>query len=233
MKCHRTLGVLGGMGPAATSEFLRLLAAYAPAVCDQEHPAILMWSDPTIPDRSAAMLGKGPSPEAYLRQGFEKLVSGGADVLCAPCNSAHYFINHFREELAKPLVHIVEETLLCAMTNFPQGAWLLGTQGTLQTGLYQAEALHRGYSLYVPEEEIREVVEESLRDIKANRFVQAGEKLVQVVQCLHMVREVPLVLACTELPLAYAAAGLPEMEAVSSLEALARGCIQALYGQST
>jgi hypothetical protein len=51
----RKLGVLGGMGPAASAEFLRLLAVKAPASKDQEHPIVYMISDPQIPDRSSSL----------------------------------------------------------------------------------------------------------------------------------------------------------------------------------
>ena len=51
-KPEKKLGILGGMGPAAAAEFLRLLAAGAPAQNDAGHPYLLMLSDPDIPDRT-------------------------------------------------------------------------------------------------------------------------------------------------------------------------------------
>ena len=60
------LGVLGGLGPAASADFLRLLARLAPAERDQDHPVVYMYSNPQISDRSAAILGDGPSPEGDL-----------------------------------------------------------------------------------------------------------------------------------------------------------------------
>ena len=63
-KNGKKLGVLGGMGSAASAEFLRILAALAPATTDQEHPVVYMIADSDIPDRSTAILGKGPSPQA-------------------------------------------------------------------------------------------------------------------------------------------------------------------------
>lgn len=223
------LGVLGGMGPAATAEFLRLLAAYAPAATDQDHPAVLLWGDTDLPDRSAAMLGLGPSPEQQMYEDFEKLTDWGADLLCAPCNSAHYFINRFRGKLRRPLVHIVEVTVAAARAKSPTGAWLLGTQGTLRTGLYQEEARRVGYALHEPSVEIGETAEKALREIKANRFDEAGRFMRAAVEALWAEQNLPIVLACTELPLAYQAAFLPKKKAVSSLEALAQACLKQLY----
>ena len=70
-----TLGVLGGMGPAATAEFQRLLAVKAPAGCDQEHPRMIVYSHTVTPDRTSFLLGKGPDPEPYLLDGLQTCLS--------------------------------------------------------------------------------------------------------------------------------------------------------------
>ena len=71
-----TLGVLGGMGPAATAEFLRLLAEKAPADVDQEHPRMIVYSHTITPDRTTFILGKGPDPHNYIREGLDTLIVG-------------------------------------------------------------------------------------------------------------------------------------------------------------
>ena len=45
VKNGKKLGVLGGLGPAASAEFLRQLAAKCPASVDQEHPVVYMIAD--------------------------------------------------------------------------------------------------------------------------------------------------------------------------------------------
>ena len=59
---EKILGVLGGMGPAASAEFLKILAEKYPARKDQDHPVIYMISDPKIPDRGSAIAGEGEDP---------------------------------------------------------------------------------------------------------------------------------------------------------------------------
>ncbi len=225
----KILGVLGGMGPAAAAEFLRLLAVKAPAQTDQEHPRVIMYGDTQLPDRSAGMLGIGPSPEPQLKADMERLIDWGADVVCAPCNSAHYFINHFRKELAVPLVHIIEETVRAAQTLSPAGAWLLGTQGTMQSGMYQQEAQRIGYPLREVPPAVAAQSEASLRAIKAGDMTAAAAAMTALAETLWALEDVPLLLACTELPLAYDAAGLPPERGVSSLAALADACLRVLY----
>ena len=224
-----TLGVLGGMGPAATAEFMQILAEIAPASCDQEHPRMIIYSHTITPDRTTYILGKGPDPYNYLKEGLETLTGWGAGLLAVTCNTAHYFIDQFREELGVPLVHIVEETIRKASEISPQGAWLTSTLGTMRTGLYQQYAEKMGYKLYLPDERQAEEIHHATDLVKWGRREEAGELFGKLVNELWSERRLPIIGACTEIPLAYRVAGLPDDMIVSSLYALAEGCVRELY----
>lgn len=229
---EKILGVLGGMGPAATAEFLRLLAAHAPAGRDQEHPRVFVLSNPHIPDRTAAILGGGEDPTPHLRKGLFTLVDWGADLLAVPCNTAHPFIDRFREDLPVPLVHIVEATLEKAQERSPEGSWLVPTTGTRVSGIYQDEAERLGYPLHVPDD-TQAVIHRMTSLVKANRMKEAEQQLKLALERLWNRKELPIVAACTEVPLAYVAADLPPENMVSSLEALTFGCLRELYGSKS
>jgi aspartate racemase len=95
---QKKLGVLGGMGPAASADFLRILAERAPATIDQEQPIVYVISDPQIPDRTCAIFGRGSDPSARIKQDLLSLAPW-ARFLAVPCNTAHLFIDKFRTEL--------------------------------------------------------------------------------------------------------------------------------------
>jgi aspartate racemase len=217
------------MGPAASAEFLAILSRDAPAENDQEHPCVLMIADPSVPDRSQAILGLGEDPTPQLRRGLERLIEWGADILAVPCNTAHFFIDRFRDELRAPLVHIVEETLLAATRKSPDGAWLLSTSGTRKSDLYPACARRMGYEFLHPSDERQERVQETVTLVKAGKMAEAGLMLRQVVEELWEKRDALIVTACTELPLAWAASGLPAEREVSSLQSLSDACLARLY----
>jgi len=230
LKPLKVLGVLGGMGPAASAEFMRLLAGMSPAVTDQQHPKVILYSDPQIPDRSSAILGNGPDPAGELKSGLLKLMEWGADILAVPCNTAHLFIDRFRDELKLPLIHIVESSVALCREKNPGGAWLLGTEGTLKSGIYQDYAARIGYSFYEPDDEMRKQVQQCINMVKANRVGESGKLLADVVHSLWEERDIPVMAACTELPLSYDASGLPSDMSVSSLAALARKSLENIYG---
>ncbi|WP_214410525.1 aspartate/glutamate racemase family protein [Sphaerisporangium fuscum] len=230
---RQTLGVLGGMGPAATAEFLRLLAAHVPGTADQHHPRILMLSDPSIPDRTAAVLSGGADPLPHIAEGLATLARWGADLLAVPCNTAHVSIDRIRDRLTVPLVHIVDATLEAAMRLAPGGGWLAATTGTVMSGLYQRRARALGYRLLLPGDGHQNAVHESAALVKAGRGDDAAALFGRVVRALWRREHVPVVAACTELPLAYEAAGLPREMTVSSLDALAAACVDRLYTHET
>ena len=116
----KILGVLGGMGPAASAEFMRLLTLKSPARKDQEHPIVYLLSDSQMPDRGAAIRGEIEELTPRLKADLEKLISWGADILATPCNTAHVFIDRFSDGLSVPYLHIVKETIASCRAKSPQ-----------------------------------------------------------------------------------------------------------------
>lgn len=225
----KSLGVLGGMGPAATAEFLRLLAADAPVVTDQQHPRIMVLSDPGIPERTPAILAGSDEPLERIRAGLSTLVGWGAELIAVPCNTAHVFVDRVR--LPVPVVHIVEATLGAAMAVDATGGWLAASTGTVYSGLYQRRARRLGFRLLIPEERTQSLIHECSVLVKANRMAAATERFTAVAHELWRIQDVPILTACTELPLA--AAALPPWKTVSSLAALSAACLTEIYGPSS
>lgn len=223
------LGVLGGMGPAASAEFMRLLTLKSPAGRDQEHPVVYLLSDSHIPDRGEAVSGVGPDPTDRLKADFEQLISWGSDVLATPCNTAHVFIDRFCDTLTKPYLHIVKETIKSCMNKSPQGAWLLATTATCGTGLYERHAAEMGYTFYKVTDEVQARVQSIVALVKAAKMEEAGSVMREVVEGLWKERDILVATACTELPLAYDASGLSAERNVSSLAALSDACLEYLY----
>jgi aspartate racemase len=230
MAARRTLGVLGGMGPAATAEFLRLLADAVPATTDQDHPRLVLLSDPEIPDRTVAILENRRDAMNRITSDLLMLVGWGADLLAVPCNTAHALLQDGGADLPVPLVDIVTSTLNEAIRFSPDGSWLAASTGTVTSGLYQQRAERLGYHLAVPDGAVQSAIHETSLLVKANQVSSAGERFSEVAAALWNRRRLPLLAACTELPLAYAATGLPEPGMISSLAALARCCVEDLYG---
>jgi aspartate racemase len=102
------LGVLGGMGPMATVDFMAKVLRNTPADRDQEHIPTIVCSATNIPDRSAAILEGGPDPLPAMRDALHKLERSGVTCIAMPCNTAHFWYSSLQLETNIPILHIVD-----------------------------------------------------------------------------------------------------------------------------
>jgi aspartate/glutamate racemase len=86
-----SVGVLGGMGPETTLDFMAKVVRATPAGVEQHHIRMLVDHNPTVPDRHDAIAGRIPSIGPRLAAMAEGLERSGADFLVMPCNAAHAF----------------------------------------------------------------------------------------------------------------------------------------------
>jgi len=180
---------------------------------------------------SAGVFAPVPGVTALNRVRLNKRILGCRSSGTGKVYTAHPFVDDFRQELPTPLVHIVEATLAGAKRRIPSGGWLVATSGTVASGIYQNEARKCGYPLHVPADEVQPVIQETTVLVKANRTEEAAKQLRGALQRLRDEKNPTIVAACTEVPLAYAAADLPPGEMISRLEALASGCLRESYRQ--
>ncbi|WP_063755123.1 cysteate racemase [Streptomyces achromogenes] len=198
------VGVLGGMGPAATADFFTKLVQATPAAKDQEHLRTLVWSDATVPDRTAAILSDGPSPLPHLREGLRLLESAGATVIAMPCNTAHAYLPELRRESSVPVLSMVDATVRHLRRSAPavSRVGLLATTGTLVAGLYQETLREHGLDAVVPAPLLQQrCVMRAVRLVKAGRLEAAGQSLEPAVRNITEAGAQIVVAACTELPL--------------------------------
>lgn len=126
----KVLGVLGGMGPAATLDFLAKLQAATPVSREQDHLRVLVDINPKVPDRNV----EGSDPGPVLAAMAASLRDAGAQVLAIACNTAHAYAADVRAS-GLPLIDMLETAGLAARS---QGANVVGVLGTsLALGLYR------------------------------------------------------------------------------------------------
>ena len=222
------LGVLGGMGPLASAQFMLRLTLLTPATRDQDHIPAVLWSDPRIPDRTAARLSGGEDPLPALLRGIRGLEAAGAGAIAIPCNTAHGWYDAMQEATRLPILHIVDaaeaELLRLGVTPGPIG--LMGTAGTLAMRLYQERLDARGWTCLVPTEgEMASLVTPGIAEVKANRIAEAYPPLAEAARLLHARGARAVVLGCTEIPLGIAAGPALPFPVCDTIDGLARAAI--------
>jgi len=221
------IGILGGMGPLATVDFLRKLVERTPAARDQEHVPVLVYSVPQIPDRIASILGGGESPLPAMRAGLRMLERSGARAIAIPCNTAHYWYDELARECSVPLLHIAD-CACAALGSEVAKVGLLATTGTLAAGFYQRRLAARGYHCLINQpDEIDTWIMPAIGLVKAGDIRGGGAMLQQALRALFERGAQRVILACTEVPPALELVAAPQLPGcVDATAALADGCIQ-------
>jgi len=138
MSSARTAGVLGGMGPRATLDFLDKVQRASGAARDQDHIRLLVDLNPAVPDRNVALAAGEPGVGVVLAAMAAGLERAGADFLVMVCNTAHAFRPAIEAATRLPFVSMIDETVAEVADPAPSCVGLLATGACLASGLYQA-----------------------------------------------------------------------------------------------
>lgn len=198
----KTVGVLGGMGPAATLDFVARVRRLTPAGRDQDHLRLIVDDNPGLPDRNAAIAGTGPSPGPQLAAMARGLEAAGAQVLVMPCNTAHAFEAEVKRGSGLPFLSIVEATVEATLAGTDAvRVGLLATTGCLGAGLYQRAFAARGVRAATLEGEAMARFMAAVYAVKAGDAAVARVILADLAEQLVAAGAEAIVAACTEVPL--------------------------------
>lgn len=211
----RAVGILGGMGPAAGADFVRLfvqacssyLRAQGREVRDQAFPEHWLVQMP-IPDRTQALLGDPQAPTGpalHMQQGVGRLAALGVTSIAMACNTAHVW--HAQLQVLFPqldILHIAQETARHMQSLGARQAIVLATAGTFQTRLYDQALRAYGIQPLVPDAQgVAQLMEGIYQGVKSGHMALAEQRFGTVLgQMLQQHGEVPVIMGCTEIPLA-------------------------------
>jgi len=224
----KRLGILGGMGPAASAEFYRRLTEQTPATCDQEHIPCVIWSDPTVPDRSTSLINRDDLPWEQLKRGIQGLKNADCDHIVIPCNTAHFWYDRMAE-LGVSITHIVDSVAEeLKSLNINDGTiGVIGTKATMSMGLYQHYLGSRGWSCITPSTtEMNTYVQPAIDLIKANNIEAAHDLLLTAIDKLIPWKVKAVVLGCTEIPLAIKETHYKNIPLINSIDSLVKVSIK-------
>ena len=228
----KTVGVLGGMGPAATLDFFARVLAASNAKRDRDHIRLIIDCNPHVPDRNAAVAGTGPSPAPALIAMARGLQAAGAELLVMPCNTAHAVFDEIKAATDLPTISIIDVTVETVHNARPQphSVGLLATTGCIDADLYQSALAKFGIEALVPQGSARDRFMQVLARIKSGD-TGAGTKaeMIAVAQTLIDAGAETIIAGCTEVPLVLSPEDI-SVPVVNSTDCLVQATITAARG---
>ena len=198
----RLVGVIGGMGPDATIDFMSKVVEYTPAENDQGHVRLLVDQNPRTPSRQQALNGDGDSPGPVLAKTAAKLQLSGAEFLVMPCNTAHAWQDKIAAATTIPFISIIDESVAKALASADGAIGLLTTPGCFRAGLYQQAVAGSDRELV---EQTEAELAEAMQLIDRIKAGDKSDAIADAVQgCAQQLIDrgaAVIIAACTELPL--------------------------------
>jgi aspartate racemase len=221
------IGVLGGMGPSATLDLYRRFIAAVHVTGDQEHPRIIIDSNARTPDRTAALLDGGESPQQVLIDGAKLLENAGVHCVVIPCNTAHAFRAGIQAAVTVPVIDMIYETAARVPDDVTR-VGLLASSGTVAVGLYQDALAARGpIDVLVPDADDQLGVMDVIWAVKREANGAALPQFLAICERMVARGAQALILGCTELSVLADGVTLP-VTAVDPLDALVDTALTAI-----
>ncbi|MDO9406467.1 MAG: amino acid racemase [Polaromonas sp.] len=241
----RTVGILGGMGPAAGADFARLfvmacadhMRMHGIPVSDQAFPEHWLAQVP-VPDRSSALetpdLPGSHQPLDPMLQAMGKLAALGATAVAVACNTAHAWHDTLQARFPQvEVLHVAREVTRMLAADGVKEVGLLATEGTYRAGLYDRVLGQAGVACHVPLPDERETLMRGIyQGVKVGQLEFARDCFASVATAMAARHGLStLILGCTEIPLALASlrhAGAP-LRLVDPAALLARALAHRAY----
>jgi len=202
----KTIGVLGGMGPAASANLYTHMIHKSQidyhAEQDTDYPEMIIYSLALEGFDETGFVDSEQVKE-QLTKGVKKLETAGADFIVIACNTVHHFYDEMQEAVSVPILNILNVTAEAVKRHEYSTVGLLSSSSTRDYKIYEKAFEKQGLKTIsltdVEQERIDKVIlhvmsgSENTDDIAkmkiiCNRLIDEGAEAI--------------VLGCTELPLA-------------------------------
>ena len=201
----KILGIIGGMGPLATANFLKQIVLMTDAKNDQDHIRTIIDNNTDIPDRTDYILNHAEDPVPALLDSAKKLESLNVSCLVMPCNTAHFFYDSVKKNVSTPFLNMIEETASEIKTNYSyiKKAGLLATEGTCFSGIYEKYFSKYNIDLIKPDKDHQQHITDLIYNMKRGAYDFDLNDLYKTLNVLTGQGSEIFILGCTELSVAF------------------------------
>jgi aspartate racemase len=211
------VGIIGGMGPDASDNFVERyraackqeLSLHGQAWKDQLSPAMFYTTEP-VPDRTTAILEERqtgqvqPAHDPYplMSKMALECAANGVTHAVVVCNTAHYWLDRLKQDHPYlTFVSLIDTTVDALKAKGIHKVGLMATRGSVESGVYQKALAKAGIEcLPIPEGWQDLTMKGIYEGVKANNYPLAKQCLETVARENLNAGVEALILGCTEIP---------------------------------
>ena len=202
MKFNKKIGIIGGMGAAASARFYNILVSECQtmgSVKDSDFPEMIIHNLPTK-GISEYGIADADTLKYDLEYSVKMMAREYVDLVLIACNTAYYFIDYLRSITSMNIMDMVNLTVLKCLKKEKVG--LLSTRSTRDLGIYTKAFKRTDVELLVTNEAQQKKIDKLIADITLGE-INGGNILREVMDEMFDYGTERIILGCTELPLCY------------------------------
>ena len=173
-------GILGGMGPLASAEFVKTIYELCPEHEEQLAPPLVLWSDPRMPDRTDCILnGREDVLLERLAEDLRRLIACDVTGVIICCVTIHQVIDRLPLNLRSRIISLLD-VIFEDVVKHDRRYLLLCTTGTRKVRLFESHRLWNSTHdrIVLPSEKDQERIHELLYRIKQYKHCTADVKFL-------------------------------------------------------
>jgi len=205
MKKQNAIGVIGGFGPEATTDFYLKLINKSLKNSDC-YPEIFIYNTPITFNLESLSVSNEENKfetalKRYLIDGITSLENiKEIKYYVIPCNSLHAFLNDLKKVTSKPFINIIEESVNFIKKHSFKKVGILSTKITVQSELYQDAFKKNNIEVEIPSKTQQDKITKVIMNILDNKKTIKDKKILLSVIADYKKRQCDCVLlACTDL----------------------------------
>lgn len=218
---EKVAGILGGMGPEATVDLMSRVIRYTPAQDDIDHVRCIIDNNPKVPSRIKALIeGTGENPGPCMAEMARRLEQWGADFLCIPCNTAHYYYDYVNDAVSIPVLNLLDLTVEQVIHKSPsvKKVGVLCSPAVVSTRMYETRFAAKDIQTIYPEETFQQRLLDVIKAVKAGHVEDKIQKeFSDIVNNVAEQGATLGIIACTELSVINNNLSLPIIDAADVL----------------
>jgi aspartate racemase len=193
---ENVLGVLGGLGPAATVSFMSEVIEQTPAEKDQDHLEMVVYNDPKVPDRNYPEHRDDGGPLPRLIRNARRLEQAGADLIVIASNTTHRYHGEIAAAVNVPVPNMITLVRRRMESAGIRSLGVLTTTTAIDISLFKQVFADSSVELVYPDD--MERVMDSIYAVKSGDRERANALIDGAVKELVATDVEAILLGCTE-----------------------------------